>query len=323
MTANLNLVRSTGFILVGLAGLVLAGLILPPKAMTILAEFCAVLAMALVWNVLAGFSGLFLMGFQVFIGVGGYTLFFVANQMGIVPFYVLPLAALASGLLAVVIAPVLFRLSGAQLAIGSWVIAEIVRLIVYHTDALGAGGGISLIVMRTVARPDRLPFTFGAAVVILAITLATIVFVMNSKYGLALRAMRDNETAAEALGVDVFWTRLAVLAIGGGLAGAAGAVYYTLALNISPASGFSINWTATILFIVILGGIGTLEGPILGALIYFLLREWTIQAGTAYFIAIGLLAILVTIFLPGGLWGLVRKFVPIDLLPIRRRAPAA
>lgn len=323
MTANMNVLRSFGFLAVALAGLVLAALFLPPKAMTILTEFCAVLAMALIWNVLAGFAGLFLMGFQVFIGVGGYALFFIANQMGIVPFYVLPLAALGSGLLAALIAPALFRLSGAQLAIGSWVIAEIVRLVVYHTDALGGGGGISLIAMRLVARPDRMPLTFGAAVLVLAITLAIIVLVMNSKYGLALRSMRDNETAAEALGVNVFWTRLAVLLIGGGLAGAAGAVYYLLALNVSPSSGFSINWTATILFIVILGGIGTLEGPILGALIYFVLREWTLQAGTGFFIAIGLLAILVTIFLPGGLWGLVRKVLPFDLLPIRKRMPAA
>ncbi|WP_171015880.1 branched-chain amino acid ABC transporter permease [Devosia sp. FKR38] len=318
----MNLVRSIIFLCVALAALAIAPFVMPAKAMTILIEFCAVLALALIWNVLAGFAGLFLMGFQVFIGVGGYVLFVTANQMGVVPFYLLPVAALGGGLLAVAIAPALFRLSGAQLAIGSWVIAEIVRLVVYHTDALGAGGGISLIVMRIVPRVDRLPLTYGAAVLVLVITLLAIVLLMNSKYGLALRAMRDNEVAAEALGVNVFWMRMAVLVIGGALASAAGAAYYLLALNISPTSGFSINWTATILFIVILGGIGTVEGPILGAIIYFALRELLIDAGTAYFIAIGTLAIMVTVFLPGGLWGLVRRLVPFDLLPIRKVAPA-
>lgn len=288
-------------------------------AILLTTEIAAVLAIALMWNLLAGFGGIVFMGFQVFIGIGGYTLFIAANGFGMPPFPFVLLSAIVCAGFALLITPILFRLSGAQLAIGSWVISEVVRLIVYHTGPLGGGGGIALTAVRGIDRSVRLFATYGTAVVILLIALLTCVGLMRSRFGLALRAMKDSPLAAEAMGVTIRKTQTYVLLIAAAIGGAAGACYYMIALQVSPTAGFSMNWMAIILFAVILGGIGTLEGPIVGVAIYFLLRETMGNIGSLYFIILGVLAIGVTLFVPGGAWGLLKSLIKIDLLPIRRQ----
>lgn len=177
--------------------------------------------------------------------------------------------------------------------------------------------------MRGVPRDIRLLLTFATAAVILVIALTTTLILMQGRFGLALRAIRDNPVAAEAMGVSIRRTQTIILVIAAAIAGAAGGAYYLIALQISPTSGFSINWTAAILFIVILGGIGTIEGPIVGAVVYFVLRETMSGTGATYFIVLGLLAIIVTLFAPKGIWGYVRTSTGIDVLPIRRRSPVS
>jgi branched-chain amino acid transport system permease protein len=292
----------------------------PRQWIVLFTEICALLAIAMMWNLLAGFGGIVFMGFHVFIGIGGYILFVTANALGMMPFPLVIASAAGCAVFALAITPVLFRLTGAQLAIGTWVIAEVVRLIVYHTDFLGAGGGLSLVAMRGVPRDIRLLLTFATAAVILVIALTTTLILMQGRFGLALRAIRDNPVAAEAMGVSIRRTQTIILVIAAAIAGAAGGAYYMIALQISPTAGFSINWTAAILFIVLLGGIGTIEGPIVGAVVYFVLRETLSSTGATYFIVLGLLAIIVTLFAPKGIWGYVRRSTGIDVLPIRRRS---
>ncbi|OEC99937.1 branched-chain amino acid ABC transporter permease [Rhizobium sp. YK2] len=305
-------------------GLIAAILIVIPfagsrYAVLLTTEIAAVLSIALMWNLLAGFGGIVFMGFQVFIGIGGYTLFMIANGLGLPPFPFVIVSALVCAAFALLITPILFRLSGAQLAIGSWVISEVVRLIVYHTAVLGGGGGVALTAVRGIDRSVRLFATYGTAAIVLLIALLTCVGLMRGRFGLALRAMKDSSLAAEAMGVTIRKTQTYVLLIAAAIGGAAGACYYMVALQVSPTAGFSMNWMAIILFAVILGGIGTLEGPIVGVAIYFLLRETMGNIGSFYFIILGLLAIGVTLFVPGGAWGLLKSVIRIDLLPIRRK----
>ncbi|NKJ08614.1 branched-chain amino acid ABC transporter permease [Rhizobium sp. SG741] len=287
-------------------------------AILLTTEIAAVLSIALMWNLLAGFGGIVFMGFQVFIGIGGYTLFVASNGLGLPPFPFVVLSALVCAGFALLITPILFRLSGAQLAIGSWVISEVIRLIVYHTSALGGGGGMALTTVRGIDRSVRLFATYGTSALVLLVALLACIALMRGRFGLALRAMKDSPLAAEAMGVTIRKTQTYVLLVAAAIGGAAGACYYMVVLQVSPTAGFSMNWMAIILFAVILGGIGTLEGPIVGVAIYFLLRETMGNIGSLYFIILGLLAIGVMLLAPGGAWSLLKSVIRIDLLPIRR-----
>ncbi|MBX4967344.1 branched-chain amino acid ABC transporter permease [Rhizobium binae] len=302
--------------------LCLMPIVLPKAGLALATEFCVVLTIALAWNLLGGFSGIVLIGMPLFIGIGGYTLYIVANFLAVPPYPVIAICAAVSAILAYVLSPLLFRLQGAQLAIGSWVMAEIARLLCLVTPAVGAGGGLNLEVMKSVARNWRLPLNFASAALVLFITLLAIVVLLKSRFGLGLRAMRDSDAAAEAMGVRTNRVRLYTLVLAAGISGAAGACYYITSIQITPSSAFSQNWIAMTIFIVILGGIGSVEGPIFGAIVYFLLRETLSGLGPGYFVISGLLAIVVTIFLPEGVWGLVRRVIRIDLLPVAHKPSA-
>ena len=127
---------------------------------------------------------------------------------------------------------------------------------------------------------------------------------MRSRLGLALTAIRDNELAARSNGVNVDRAKLAVYVAAAAGTAMVGAVVFLQRLRISPDSGFSVNdWTAIVIFMVVIGGIGTFEGPILGALIYFGLRETLSQLGPYYLMILGAVAIAIMLFEPRGLWG--------------------
>lgn len=296
--------------------LCLVPIVLPKAGLALATEFCVVLTIALSWNLLGGFSGIVLIGMPLFIGIGGYTLYIVANFLAVPPYPVIAISGIVAAIFAFALSPLLFRLQGAQLAIGSWVLAEVARLLCLITPAVGAGGGLNLEVMKSVARSWRLPLNFAFAALVLFLTLLMIVALLKSRFGLGLRAIRDSDAAAEAMGVRTSRVRLYTLVLAAGFSGAAGACYYITSIQITPNSAFSQNWIAMTIFIVILGGIGSVEGPIFGAIIYFLLRETLSGLGPGYFVISGLLAITVIIFLPEGVWGLVRRVIRFDLLSI-------
>jgi branched-chain amino acid transport system permease protein len=141
---------------------------------------------------------------------------------------------------------------------------------------------------------------------------------LRSKRGLALLAIRDNEVAAESQGIDVRRMKLAVYVVAAFGAGLAGALYFLGNLRISPDAAFSVNWTAFAIFMVVIGGIGRIEGPIVGALIFFLLNKLFADYGTWYLLGLGLLAIVVTIFFKHGLWGFAQSRWGWSLFPTRR-----
>jgi branched-chain amino acid transport system permease protein len=148
--------------------------------------------------------------------------------------------------------------------------------------------------------------------------IALVYLFLRSKRGLALLAIRDNEVAAESQGIDVRRMKLAVYVVAAFGAGLAGALYFLGNLRISPDAAFSVNWTAFAIFMVVIGGIGRIEGPIVGALIFFLLNKLFADYGTWYLLGLGLLAIVVTIFFKQGLWGWAQSRWGWSLFPTQR-----
>lgn len=292
--------------------------------MRLLGEFYAFLALASLWNLLAGYAGLVSVGQQAFVGLGGYALFALAMFMGAPPLLAIPLAGVAGALVALPLAPVLFRLQGAYFAIGTWVAAEVLRLVFAQATILGGGSGASLparIVLDMAASRDmRDRLVYWVALAIGLGSVALVYLILRSRAGFALNAIRDSEIASESLGISVWRTKLWVYVLAGGVTAMTGALIFLQKLRISPDAAFSVNdWTAYVIFMVVIGGIGTIEGPIVGAILFFLLRETLADLGAAYLILLGLVAIVVMLKAPMGLWGLFAAKTGLVLFPVRRR----
>ncbi|MDF1804431.1 branched-chain amino acid ABC transporter permease [Thalassovita sp.] len=283
-------------------------------------EIYIYLSLAMLWNLLAGYAGLVSVGQQAFVGIGAYASWVVLVKIG-GPFWLAVAAgAMASGLLALFFSPFLFRLKGATFAIGTWVVAELTLLIVANVNYVGGGGGAS--VPAAIARqisPDRVGrehAIYWTALAVTALVLTASYLLMRSRWGLALTAMRDEPTASEAVGIDTRRLSIGVFLGVAVLTGAVGGVILLTKLRITPDSAFSLfDWTAYTIFIVVIGGIGRLEGPIVGTAVFFILRVLLADYGPAYLIVLGLLAIGVMLFAPRGLWGAVYARTKLRVLP--------
>jgi branched-chain amino acid transport system permease protein len=287
----------------------------------LLVEVFTLFAIALAWNLLAGYGGLVAVGQHMFVGVGAYALFACSNGLGLNPWWTLPVAALASLLFALLSAWPMFRLSGAHFAVGTWVLAEVLRIGAVNSPWLGAGGGLPLETIRGFDRATRNAATYWAALAVGLGALVAARALLRGRLGLALTSVRDAEAAAAACGVPVQRAKLALWLVAAAITGAAGAVAYMNTLQVTPDAGFGLHWTAAAIFIAVLGGIGTLEGPIVGTLVYFALREAFAGYGTWYLIGLGLLAMLAMVFAPAGLWGLLTRSRPLDPFGMRRGMP--
>jgi branched-chain amino acid transport system permease protein len=285
-------------------------------------EIACYFIFAMMWNLLAGYGGMVSIGQQAFFGFGGYVMLVLGNFGGVNPFVAIPLAALASGLIAVPVSWVAFRLSGGYFAIGTWVIAEVFRLSFANMSAVGGGSGTSLTALRGIEKATRESVTFWMALACVVASVALVYLFLRSKQGLALLAIRDNEVAAESQGIAVRRMKLAVYVVAAFGAGLAGALYFVGNLRISPDAAFSVNWTAFAIFMVVIGGIGRIEGPLVGALVFFLLNKFFSDYGTWYLLGLGLLAIVVTIFFKQGLWGWAQQRWGWSLFPTQRTLKA-
>jgi branched-chain amino acid transport system permease protein len=192
---------------------------------------------------------------------------------------------------------------GDYFAVATWVVAEVYRLLVANISALGSGAGVSLTAMLAFSKSAREATTFWLAVALPIATTGGVYLLLRSRLGLALTATRDNAVAAESQGVDVGRMKLPVYVLAAFGTGCAGALYVLSALRISPDAAFGMDWIPLLFFTVIIGGIGTIEGPIVGTLLYFTLRQVFADYGAWYLIALGLLAIVVMIRFPRGIYG--------------------
>jgi len=267
-------------------------------------EFSCYLALAAMWNLLAGYAGMVSIGQQAFLGVAAYAMFALSHHYGVDPFMAAGICLVAPVLLAVPTYQLLRRLEGPYFAIGTWVVAEVCRLVISNTEWLGSSSGMTLRAMQKYSLEERQMGLIWMAAGMLLLTVGGSYWLLRSRFGLALTAMRDNAVSATSQGVDVERLRFLVFlaaAIGTGLVGA---VYYLSALRLSPNAGFDPNWIAIAIFIVMVGGIGTLEGPLLGALVYFAADRLFSDYGVTYMIALGLLTLIVALYARGGLWSI-------------------
>jgi branched-chain amino acid transport system permease protein len=287
-------------------------------------EFLYTLALAQGWNLLAGYGGLLSVGQQAFVGIGGYLLVMLGVNAGLNPFVVIPIAGLVCAVLAVPMAGLLFRLRGANFAVGTWVVAEVLRLLIANDDSLGGGSGTSITsTLMGIPVWWRLSGTLWVALALGAGGTLVVYALLRSKLGLALTAVRDSEPAAASLGVSVRRVKWIVYLAAACWAGMTGALIFITKLRIAPDAAFSIDWTTTIFFVVVIGGIGTIEGPILGTLAFFVLRGLLADYGSWYLVALGAVAVVFMVWIPSGLWGMISRGTGLRLFPVQRRAPSA
>lgn len=290
----------------------------------LLGEIYAYVALASLWNLLAGYAGLVSVGQQAYVGLGGYMLFALTILAGISPLWAIPAAGLIGALAAVPVAALVFRLRGHYFAIGTWVVAEVFRLLASQASALGGGSGTSLPATIVIAiAPTRAMREFVVYWVALALAVAIlglILWLLRSRYGLALTAIRDNELAASSNGVDVTRVKLVVYVFTACGTAMVGALVFLQKLRISPDAAFNVNdWTAFVIFITVIGGIGRLEGPIVGTIVFFVLRQTLADRGALYLMMLGAVAIVVMLKAPKGLWGLVAARLDWQIFPLQRR----
>lgn len=282
-------------------------------------ELCCYIAIAQMWNLLAGYAGLVSVGQQAFIGVAGYMLFVLAQNFGINPFLAVILSLIAPAVLAVPTYFLLKRLDGPYFAIGTWVVAEAVRLTTSNIDYLNAGAGLTLRVMTQYTQHEREVAFVILCAILLIVTIGGSYWLLRSRHGLALTAMRDNPVAAASQGVNVGRLRFYIFVAAAVGTGFAGAIYYMAQLRITPSAGFDPFWASMAIFIVMVGGIGSIEGVIIGALIYFFADRLFGEYGSAYLIVLGLLTLVIALYARGGVWGLLQKLGEHPWFPVRRK----
>lgn len=289
-----------------------------------LVEIFYYLALAQMWSLLAGYGGLVSVGQQAFVGLGGYMMFALAAFGGVPPLLALLLAGIITAIIAAPTALIAFRLQGAYFAIGTWVIAEVFRLTFAQVTSLGGGSGMSLPagIVKSIAssRAGREHLVYWVALAIALGSILMVFLLLRSRWGLAMTAIRDSEPASESLGVETYITKFLVYVAAAGMTGLVGALIFLQKLRISPDAAFSVqDWTALVIFIVVIGGIGSIEGPIIGVIVFFVLREIAADWGSWYLIILGSIAVTTMLFAPKGIWGLITDRWDIHLFPVGRR----
>jgi branched-chain amino acid transport system permease protein len=272
--------------------------------------------LATTWNLMAGYAGMVSIGQQAFVGAGGYGVIYLADTVHIPLLAALPLAAVVCAAIALPTSLLVFRLAGGYFAIGTWVVAEVFKLLTTQVDSLGGGSGLSLRAFRGVDRVARIAMVYWVALGVAVVVVLATYLLMRSRLGLGLTSIRDDPTAAASLGVAVTASKRIVYIGASAGAGLAGALIAMNTLRVTPDSIFSVNYTAFMIFMVVIGGIGTIEGPIVGAVVFYVLQDRLSQLGSWYLVILGGVAIVVVLVAPRGLWGVVSGNGRLRLFPV-------
>ena len=269
----------------------------------IMVQAFIVLTMASMWNLLAGYAGLVSVGQQAFVGLGAYFVLILAIN-GTSPFAALPLWWLVS------------RLRSGYFAIATWVLAATVMLIIEKFSSIGGGTGMPLPGFAGFDPTLLTAYTYWAGLAVTVVALLAIYLLLRGRLGLVLTAIRDDEVAARSSGARVGLARMLVFVVAGVGCGAAGGLLAISQLQVQPGAVFSIQWTAEMAFVTIIGGLGTIEGPILGTIVYMVLQQTLSSYNAWYLIILGLVAIFMALFARRGLWGLVDARLNLRLFPV-------
>lgn len=279
----------------------------PPAWFLYLFLFFIYVAMANMWNLLAGYSGLISLCQPAFIGLAGYTL--VVFTWNGLPIYLGIIAgAVIAGIFALIISIPVFRLRGIYFAIGTLIVPEALRIIFFLWRPVGgqlhgAGAGYMIKGLSGITMNE----IYWMALIIGIVSIILMHFILRSKFGLGLAAIRDCDTSAACSGVHVFRLKLTSFIIAAVVTGIAGAVFFIYQAYIEPSSTFNIRWTMILILATVIGGIGIEEGPIVGSIIvvilHFLLSRY---AGWSLLIQ-GSLLVIIMLLAPHGIMGYIRQ----------------
>jgi ABC-type branched-subunit amino acid transport system permease subunit len=281
----------------------------------ILVQAFIVLTLASMWNLMAGYAGLVSVGQQGFVGLGAYFVLILALH-GTSPFAALPVAAIGCGVVALPLWWLVSRLRSGYFAIATWVLAAAIMLFVERFQSLGGGTGLPLPGITGMSPTLLTAYTYWIGLAVTVLAMLAVYLLLRGRLGLVLTAVRDDEVAARSSGARVGLARALVFVVAGIGCGAAGGVLAISQLQVQPSAVFNVQWTAEMAFATIIGGLGTIEGPIIGTAVYMVLQQ-TLQSYNAwYLIILGLVAILVALFARRGLWGLVDERLHLRLFPV-------
>jgi branched-chain amino acid transport system permease protein len=271
--------------------------------------------LAATWNALTGYGGLVSVGQQAFFGLGAYVTIRLSNH-GVNVYLAVLAAPLAVGIISL---PLMLRLKAGEFAIGMWVLAELFHLVVNLDPLIQGETGTSLIGLNAYDVGQRNAYTFWAALAAVAAVLVGLFVLLRSSTGAALQAIRDDEDAASSVGVRVATVKRIVFVFAAAGAAIAGSLWLASAVSFQPKTYFSVQWTSYMIFMVLVGGLGTFEGAIIGAVIFFLIEATFGGAGVWYLIGLGAVALALSLFMPRGLYGTFSLRTGLQLLPVGYR----
>jgi branched-chain amino acid transport system permease protein len=259
------------------------------------------ITLAEAWNLLAGYGGLVSLGTASFVGIGAYALTGLVNKAGLPFAAAIPLAGIASALMAVAVSRAVFRLRGLYFTVGTLALAEALRMFMVNYTGFGGASGLFMSV-----DPPGLRDLFWIALALLALTTIVMTVATRSRFSILLRTVRDDEDAALQIGVRPFRIKLIAFVLASFLMGMAGALQGLKLGAVEPYGMFGIQWTVNVLSIVIIGGQGLRAGPVIGAIFVVVLSELLADYPALHLSITGLILILVIRFAPQGLVGLAQ-----------------
>ena len=260
--------------------------------------------LATMWNLLAGFAGLVSVGHQAFIGLGGYFMLRLVEG-GFSPFPAIFVGGAVVLLVAWLLSWFVLRLKAAEFAVAMWVIAEAIRSIVMFDPIIQGETGRSLVALNSIDPDLRRNTIYLLALATAAAALLISYKLLDGKIGGESQAIRDDEEAAGSVGVSTMRVKRVIFLISAVGCAIAGTLWLASAITYQPRTAFGINWSVFMLFMVLVGGLGTYLGPVVGALIFFGLQEIFGDFGAWYLAGVGVIAMLFALYLPGGIMGLL------------------
>jgi len=267
------------------------------------------------WNLLGGYAGQVSFGHATFFGVGAYTMMILFLKLGLAPWYGMILGGMLAALVSLPVGYICFRLRGPYFSLATLAVAEIVRLVALNWEAL-TNGPVGLLITtlprvglgsRVLNWESKAPFFYLVATLALGAMLATR-WLSRSRLGAYLLAIREDEDTAESIGIDTVMAKVTVLALSAFLAGVAGGFYGLYFRYVDPDAVFPIALSVEMVFIAVVGGLATVEGPVIGAIFLVSIGElFRERFLVGHLIFYGLFMMLTIRYLPEGIWGGLRR----------------
>ncbi|MGH6988609.1 MAG: branched-chain amino acid ABC transporter permease [Stellaceae bacterium] len=309
---------STIALLVLAAVLAFAPVVLSANSIDKLTTLYIYVLLGAMWNALAGYAGLVSIGQQAFFGLGAYFAIRLSYE-GLPVYPALIVGAIGAGIAAWPISWLMLRLKGGEFAIGMWVVAEVCHLLVNLDGLIQGETGTSLIALDTFAPAVRRADNYWLALGAMVLFLGLVFILLRSRLGASVQAIRDDEEAASSVGVKVMGGKRIIFLLAALGCAAAGVAFLATSITFQPRTYFGVEWSAYMIFMALVGGLGTFEGGIIGAVLFFLVQNEFGEIGVWYLVGLGAVAIGFALFLPRGLWGTIEDRFGVRLMPVGYR----